>query len=66
MTVRKEPSGRFRAVLKVGREYVEGRTFDTKRDAQAWLARERAALAGGVCAFFLIRIEGAKPGQANS
>jgi integrase len=35
-------------VLKVGREYVAGRTFDTKRDAQAWLMRERAALAGGV------------------
>ena len=34
--------------MKVGREYVEGRTFDTRRDAQAWLARERAALAGGV------------------
>ena len=31
MTIRKEPSGRFRAVLKVGREYVAGRTFDTKR-----------------------------------
>lgn len=48
MTIRKEPSGRFRAVLKVHREYVAGRTFDTKRDAQAWLTRERAALAGGV------------------
>lgn len=48
MTIRKEPSGKFRAVLKIGRAYVAGRTFDTKRDAQAWLARERAALAGGV------------------
>lgn len=48
MTIRKEPSGKFRAVLKVGREYVAGRTFDTKREAQAWLARERAAIAGGV------------------
>lgn len=48
MTVRKEPSGRFRAVLKVGRQYVAGRTFDTKREAQSWLLRERAALAGGV------------------
>jgi hypothetical protein len=27
---------------------VSGRTFDTRRDAQAWLAREQAALAGGV------------------
>ena len=25
-----------------------GKTFDTRRDAQAWLTRERAALAGGV------------------
>lgn len=48
MTIRMEPSGKFRAVLKVGREYVAGRTFDTKREAQAWLARERAAIAGGV------------------
>ena len=48
MTIRKQPSGRFYAVLKSGRSYVTGRTFDTKRAAQAWLARERAALAGGV------------------
>ena len=48
MTIRKQPSGRFYVVLKSGRSYVAGRTFDTKRAAQAWLARERAALAGGV------------------
>ena len=48
MTIRKQPSGRFYAVLKSGRTYVSGKTFDTKRAAQAWLARERAALAGGV------------------
>jgi hypothetical protein len=48
MTIRKQPSGRFYAVLKSGRSYVAGRTFDTKRAAQAWLARERAALEGGV------------------
>ena len=42
------PSGRFRARLKSGRAYVAGRTFDTKREAQSWLDRERAALAGGV------------------
>ena len=48
MTIRKQPSGRFYAVLKAGHSYVAGRTFDTKRAAQAWLARERAALAGGV------------------
>ena len=44
---RKQPSGRFYAVLKAGRSYVTGRTL-TKRAAQAWLARERAALAGGI------------------
>lgn len=47
MTVRKE-RGRFRAILKSGRTYLGGRTFDTKREAQAWLTRERASLAGGV------------------
>jgi hypothetical protein len=36
MTIRKQPSGRFHAVLKLGRSYVAGRTFDTKRAAQAW------------------------------
>lgn len=48
MTIRKEPSGRFRAILKSHTAYVAGRTFDTRREAQAWLARETAALAGGV------------------
>lgn len=48
MTIRKEPSGRWRAVLKSGRSYVAGKTFDTRREAASWLARERAALAGGV------------------
>jgi integrase len=48
VTVIKLPSGKFRAVLKVGRVYAASRSFATKRDAQAWLARERAALAGGV------------------
>jgi hypothetical protein len=33
---------------EIRRSYVSGRTFDTRRDAQAWLAREQAALAGGV------------------
>lgn len=45
---RRDSSGKFRAVLKAGRVYAASRTFATKRDAQAWLARERAALAGGV------------------
>ena len=48
MTVVKEPSGRFRARLKSGRTNIASRTFDTKREAQAWLNRERAALTGGV------------------
>jgi integrase len=47
MTVRKTPGGRFRAQLKSGREFVTSRTFDTKRAADAWLRRERAALDGG-------------------
>ncbi len=48
MTIRKEPSGRFRAILKSHSHYVDGRTFDTRREAQAWLTRERAALSGGI------------------
>lgn len=48
MPVRQDRSGRWRAELKSGREYVAGRTFDTKREADAWLARERASLDGGV------------------
>jgi len=48
MAVRQDRSGRWRAELKSGREYVAGRTFDTKREAEAWLSRERASLTGGV------------------
>lgn len=48
MSVRKLPSGRWHARLKSGRQYVGGKTFDTRREALAWLARERAALAGGI------------------
>ena len=33
MTILKQPSGKFRAVLKVGRVYAASRTFATKRDA---------------------------------
>ncbi len=33
---------------KSGRVNVASKVFDTKREATAWLARERAALAGGV------------------
>ncbi len=48
MSVRKTPGGRWRGVVKAGREQVASRTFDTRRQATAWVARERAALAGGV------------------
>lgn len=48
MAVSQTPSGRWRARLKHGREGVASRTFDTKREADAWLSRERASLAGGV------------------
>lgn len=48
MTIRRTPSGRWRAQLKSGREQVASKTFDTRREAAAWLTRERAALAGGV------------------
>lgn len=48
MAVRKQSSGRWHAVLRNGRDYVAGRTFDTRREAEAWLSRERAGLAGGI------------------
>src|SRR5664279_713042 len=44
----KTANGRFRARLKSGRQFVASRTYDTRREAVAWLARENAALAGGV------------------
>lgn len=44
----KTPGGRFKARLKSGREIIAHRTFDTRREAAGWLARERAALDGGV------------------
>lgn len=48
MSVHKQPNGRFRARLKSGRTNVASKTFDTKREAQQWLARERAALVRGI------------------
>lgn len=48
MTIRRTSGGRWRAQLKSGREQVASKTFDTRREAAAWLTRERAALAGGV------------------
>jgi len=58
--------------------YVSGRTFDTRRDAQAWLAREQAALAGGVdpragrstcrtlseCCYWMVELRGLRLGGA--
>lgn len=46
--LRKTHAGRWQARLKLGRDYVASRTFDTRREAEAWLVRERAALAGGI------------------
>jgi hypothetical protein len=48
LTIRKQPSGKWYAVLKSGRTYVTGKTFATRREAQAWLTRERTSLAGGI------------------
>jgi hypothetical protein len=48
MTIVKTRGGRYAAKLKSGREFVASKTFDTKREAAAWLARERAALSGGI------------------
>ena len=48
MSVSKMPNGRWRARLKNGRANVTSKVFDTQKEAKAWLARERAALAGGV------------------
>jgi integrase len=48
MSVHKQPNGRFRARLKSGRTNVASKTFNTKREAEQWLARERAALARGI------------------
>lgn len=48
MSVRKLASGKWFAEVKAGRTYVGGKAFDTKREAQYWESRERAALAGGV------------------
>lgn len=48
MTIVKAKSGRFQAILKVGREYVGARTFNTRREAVDWYNREKAALDGGI------------------
>jgi integrase len=46
--VRKLPSGRLQASYwHEGRRYTAPSTFDTKADADAWLARERTAIGSG-------------------
>jgi integrase len=47
MTVTKTPSGRFRASVKFGRRVVASKTFDLKRDADAWHDAQKRALALG-------------------
>ncbi|MDU7360491.1 MAG: site-specific integrase [Propionibacteriaceae bacterium] len=47
MAIEKLPSGRFRAKVKAGREVVDTRTFDTRREAVAWHDRQKALLGGG-------------------
>lgn len=44
MTISKTPSGRWRVRVKSGREKVADRTFDLKRDAEAWEASQKRAL----------------------
>ncbi|WP_345802721.1 site-specific integrase [Microbacterium sp. AZCO] len=47
-TVRREKSGRFRASYRIdGRTFSAPKTFDTERDAQAWLATEHGARKAG-------------------
>jgi integrase len=48
VTIRKLPSGRFQAIVKAGRTQVCSKSFATRREAQAYYAREKAGLAGGV------------------
>lgn len=44
MTISKTPNGRWRARVKSGREVVASRTFDLKRDAEAWESAQRRML----------------------
>lgn len=46
--IRKLASGRFQASVKDGKERVATKTFDRKRDAQAWAERTTAAISGGL------------------
>lgn len=44
MSVSKTSNGRWRVRVKSGREVVASRTFDLKRDAEAWEAAQKRAL----------------------
>lgn len=44
MTVSKTPNGRWRVRVKSGRDVVASRTFDLKRDAEAWEALQKRSL----------------------
>ncbi|MCJ1707419.1 site-specific integrase [Microbacterium sp. VKM Ac-2923] len=44
MTISKTPQGRWRARVKSGRDVVASRTFDLKRDAEAWESAQRRML----------------------
>lgn len=44
MTVSKTPNNRWRVRVKSGRHVVASRTFDLKRDAEAWEASQKRAL----------------------
>jgi len=48
MGVAKLPSGRWQAVLKIGRDYAGSASFTTKKEAENWLTKERAKVKSGI------------------
>lgn len=48
MAVVKTPSGRWRGKVKQGRLTLKTKTFNTRREAAAWVERQKAILDGGV------------------
>lgn len=48
MAVRREPSGKWRAVVKNRGRYVAGKSFRTRREALDWERQQKAVMAGGV------------------
>ena len=47
MAVVKTPSGRWRGKVKQGRLTLKTKTFNTRREAAAWVERQKAILDGG-------------------